>query len=196
MSKTPLPDTAPVVDGALDINQVEKPEEDFVIGTWVPGYSVPVINERAVRAAAGILFLLGAIAWGTALATGSMQWLKPFGFLFVIDMGIRVTLGDKWSPTMMLGRLAVLGQKPEWVGASQKGYAWWLGLFMASTFCALTGFLNAPLGVALMLCGLCLSLLFMEAAFGICVGCKLQALFGKVEPMYCPGGTCQVEDRK
>lgn len=193
MSKTPLPDPALVVEDALDLTGTRKREQDWVIGRMVPGYAVPVINERAVRAAAGILFLLGAIAWGAALATGSMQWLKPFGILFVLDMGVRVTLGDKWSPSMMLGRLAVRGQKPEWVGASQKGYAWWMGLLMASTFCALTGFLNAPLGVALALCGFCLSLLFLETAFGICVGCKLQALFSKTEPLYCPGGTCEVE---
>lgn len=161
------------------------------IGKWVPGYSVPVINERAVRAAAGILFLLGAIAWGTAFATGSVQWLKPFGMFFVFDMALRVGFGDRWSPTMILGRLAVMGQKPEWVGASQKAYAWWLGLGMATAFCASTGFLNAPLGVILSLCGLCLTLLFLETAFGICVGCKLQALFSKTEPMYCPGGVCE-----
>lgn len=167
--------------------------DDWVIGQMVPGYSVPVINERAVRAAAGILFLLGAIAWGVSLASGSSQWLKPFGILFVLEMGVRVTVGDRWSPSMIMGRLAVTGQTPEWVGASQKGYAWWMGLIMASSFCALTGFFNAPLGVALALCGFCLSLLFLEAAFGICVGCKLQSLFGKVEPAYCPGGTCVVD---
>lgn len=194
MSKTPLPDSAFLVGDALDVKDSKKLEQDWVIGQIVPGYSVPVINERAVRAAAGILFLLGAIAWGTALTMGSLQWLKPFGILFVLDMGVRVTLGDKWSPSMLLGRLAVMGQKPEWVGASQKGYAWWMGLLMASTFCALTGFLNAPLGVALTLCGLCLSLLFLETAFGICVGCKLQALFSKTEPVYCPGGTCEVDE--
>ena len=194
MSKTPLPDSAFLVGDALDVKDSKKLEQDWVIGQIVPGYSVPVINERAVRAAAGILFLLGAIAWGTALTMGSLQWLKPFGILFVLDMGVRVTLGDKWSPSMLLGRLAVMGQKPEWVGASQKSYAWWMGLLMASTFCALTGFLNAPLGVALTLCGLCLSLLFLETAFGICVGCKLQALFSKTEPVYCPGGTCEVDE--
>ncbi len=167
-------------------------EQDVVVGKMVPGYLVPVINERAVRASAGILFLAGAIAWGIALATGSINALKPFGIYFVIDMGIRVTLGDKWSPSMMLGRLAVHGQKPEWVGASQKVFAWWLGFGMAATFCATTGYLSAPLWVALALCGLCLSLLFLETAFGICVGCKLQSLFSKQQPMYCPGGTCEI----
>lgn len=167
-------------------DDTEKP----LVGKYVPGYAVSVINERAVRASAGILFLFGAIAWGGALATGSMGWLKPFGFFFVIDMAIRVGIGDKWSPTLALGRLAVLGQKPEWVGASQKLFAWWLGFLMAATFCASTGFFNAPLWVPLMLCGFCLTLLFLETAFGICVGCKLQSVFGKKQPMYCPGGTC------
>lgn len=34
-------------------------EEEPLIGRHVPGYAVPVINERAVRVGAGILFVLG-----------------------------------------------------------------------------------------------------------------------------------------
>ncbi len=171
-------------------NAVQPKEDTPTVGKYVPGYVIPVINERAVRASAGILFLLGVIAWGTAYATGSIAPMRPFGFLFVIDMGIRVGLGDKWSPSMILGRLAVMGQKPEWVGASQKVFAWWLGFGMAATFCAVTGYLNSPVWVALTLCGFCLGLLFLETAFGICLGCHLQRIFSKTDPMYCPGGVC------
>ena len=40
--------------------------DEPAVGRWVPGYDVPVVNERAVRAAAGILLLGGGIAWGLA----------------------------------------------------------------------------------------------------------------------------------
>lgn len=160
------------------------------LGRIVPGYEIPVINERAVRAAAGILFLGGIIAYGFAIVTGSTGPLKPFGMFFIFDMLLRVTVGDRWSPTLGLGRLIVIRQKPEWVGARQKEFAWWLGLMLALISCTTMGLLAAPLWVTLALCGLCLSLLFIETAFGICVGCTLQSLFGKTRPRYCPGDTC------
>ncbi|KAA6436395.1 hypothetical protein FQ330_03040 [Agrococcus sediminis] len=51
------------------------------IGRHLPGYAVPVVDERAVRAAAGLLLLAGGIAFGLAAATGSQAPLQPFGVL-------------------------------------------------------------------------------------------------------------------
>ncbi|MGB4634608.1 MAG: DUF4395 domain-containing protein [Arcanobacterium sp.] len=172
---------------------MSKKEDKTLIGVVKPGYSVPVINERAVRAAAGILFLFGGIAYANAFFTNSIEPLQPFGFVFMVDMLIRVSLGDRWSPVMALGRLAVRGQQPEWVGAPQKEFAWWLGFGLALTSCGAMGFFGAELWVTLALCALCLTLLFLESAFGICVGCQLQSLFGKQPPLYCPGGVCEVD---
>lgn len=160
------------------------------IGDIVPGYGTPVINERAVRASAGILFLLGVIAFTAAVATGSLRPLQPFGMLFLLDMLVRLTVGDRWSPTLALGRLIVRRQAPEWVGAPQKRYAWGLGFGLALISCASFGLLTFPLWVSLVLCGSCLSMLFVETAFGICAGCTLQRMFAKTAPRYCPAGTC------
>ena len=165
-----------------------------LLGKIVPGYDIPVINERAVRAAAGLLFLGGAIAYGFALAAGSTEPLKPFGMFFIVDMALRIIMGDRWSPSLALGRLIVIRQKPEWVGARQKEFAWWLGFGLATISCSSMGLFSAPLWVPLALCGLCLSFIFMEAAFGICVGCSLQKLFDKTPPQYCPGGTCSTDE--
>lgn len=161
------------------------------IGRIVPGYTIPVIDERAVRAAAGLLFLLGGAAFATALFTGSAQPLQPFGMFFMVDMLLRVTAGDRWSPTLMLGRVIVSRQRPEWAGAPQKEFAWWLGFGLALASCTSMGLFTAPLWFTLALCGVCLTLLFLETAFGICVGCALQTRFGKQPPMYCPGNTCE-----
>lgn len=160
----------------------------------VPGYDIPVINERAVRASAGILFLGGAIAYGTAIATDSPDALKPFGMFFIVDMALRIILGDRWSPTLALGRLIVIRQKPEWVGARQKEFAWWMGFGLGTVSCSTMGLFAGPFWLTLALCGLCLSFIFLEAAFGICVGCSLQKLFDKTPPQYCPGGTCNTDN--
>ncbi|WIM68334.1 DUF4395 domain-containing protein [Corynebacterium breve] len=160
------------------------------IGIRLPGYEIPMINERAVRASAGILFLCGGIAFANAYFKQSIQPLQPFGMIFMLDMLIRVTLGDRWSPSMFLGRLAVRNQQPEWVGAPQKKFAWWLGFSLATISCLGMGLLSAPLSLTLALCSVCLVFLFLETSFGICVGCVLQARFSKEAPQYCAGGVC------
>lgn len=162
------------------------------IGRWVTGYSVPVINERAVRAAAALLLLSGVVAWGFTLYTGSMRPLQAFGMFFMFDMLLRVIAGDRWSPSLALGRLIVSRQQPEWVGAPQKAFAWWLGFALALVSCASMGLLLAPLWVTFALCGVCLTLLYLETAFGICVGCALHSACSKSPTQHCPGGTCDV----
>lgn len=166
-----------------------------VVGSIVPGYEIPVIDERAVRAAAGLLFLAGATTFGYTLAAGTPQALQPFGILFMVDMLIRLTLGDRWSPSIAAGRLIVRRQRPEWVGAPQKEFAWWLGLGLAVISCGAMGLFAAPLWVTLALCGLCLALLFLETAFSICVGCALQRLLSRTPPRHCPGDACATGDR-
>ncbi|MEP7765433.1 DUF4395 domain-containing protein [Sanguibacter sp. 25GB23B1] len=162
------------------------------IGVVLPGFTVPVIDERAVRAAAGMLFLAGAVGFGLAAASGTIRPLQPFGMVFLVDMYLRVAVSDRWSPTLALGRLLVRRQHPEWVGAPQKAFAWWLGFALAVVSCASTGLLAAPLGLTLALCAVCLSLLFLEAAFGICVGCTLQRVLTRTPPQHCSGDTCAV----
>ena len=39
----------------------------------------------------------------------------------------------------------------------------------------------------------CLTLLFFEAAFGICLGCKMYEWVVRKPPELCPGGVCAVE---
>jgi hypothetical protein len=41
----------------------------------------------------------------------------------------------------------------------------------------------------------CLSLLFFEAVFGICAGCKIYNFFHKKHAKYCPGNTCDLPNR-
>lgn len=162
-----------------------------IVGRIIPGCSVPVVNERQLRAGAGILFLAGAIASGLALHFSDPTLLQPFGIFFMFDMLARTSLGEKWAPSLVLGGLFVRRQKPEWVGAPQKVFAWNLGFGMALVACASMGLFPGPMWVTLALCGGCLAMLFAETAFGICIGCHLQRLFSRTAPQHCPGGTCE-----
>lgn len=167
-----------------------KADEAPIIGERVDGIDIPVVNERAVRASAGLLFLGGMIAFMIAALTGEYQPLRMFGAVFMIDMTLRLFVGTKLTPSLIIGSLVVRRQRPEWVGAGQKKLAWSIGLGMAFVSCGVMGFLNINNGVTLALCGLCLSLLFIESAFGICLGCELQRAFAKQKPELCAGDTC------
>ncbi|WP_281640577.1 DUF4395 domain-containing protein [Aurantimicrobium minutum] len=159
-------------------------------GEIVEGYNQEVFNEREVRASAGILFLFGFSGFVTVLNTQDFRLVQGFALFFLIDMIIRLVFSPKYSPTMTLGRLAVYWQRPEWVSARPKRLAWGLGFGLALTTCLLMGRLGAPVPVVLTMCGICLSVLFLEAAFGICVGCFLQQRLSNEQPELCPGDTC------
>ena len=44
----------------------------------------------------------------------------------------------------------------------------------------------------MIVCSVCLLLLFFEAAFGICIGCKFYNLLNREKAQLCPGGACEV----
>ena len=162
-------------------------------GEKVEGIDIPVFNERAIRAAAGILFVVGFSAAATAFFTGDMQPLRGFGILFLIDMGIRLTLNHRFAPSMALGSLIVRRQRPEWVGAAQKRLAWGIGFGMAFVGCLGLGFFGLPNALMLSFCAVCLVFLYLETSFGICVGCELYKVFAKTPPELCPGDSCAYE---
>jgi hypothetical protein len=112
--------------------------------------------------------------------------------VFLIDFAIRLFINPLWAPSMILGQWAVARQEPEWVGAPQKRFAWGIGFVLALAMLYLMVLNNVVGPINLLVCGLCLALMFFEAAFGICLGCKLYNLFNKDKAQLCPGGVCEV----
>ena len=168
----------------------------FQFGETNPAYPVPVINEREARAGAGILFFLAIIAFMNAWLSGNFAPTKLLVTGFFADFFLRVLVNPRFSPSLVLGRIAVRNQIPEYVGAPQKRFAWAIGLTLASAMLYLVVFNNVRGPVNIMICALCLLLLFFEAAFGICIGCKVYNFFNKERAQLCPGGVCEVKDRQ
>ncbi len=157
------------------------------------GFDVPVLDEREVRAGAGILFLLALIAFMNSWLVGNFHYTRVFVVAFLIDFIIRVAINPKFSPTLILARFAVRRQEPEWTGAPQKRFAWGIGLTLAATMFYLI-VINEIVGpVNLFVCLFCLLLLFFESAFGICIGCKIYEWAFRKTAQYCPGGVCPIE---
>ncbi len=164
-------------------------------GEDVPGYNIPVLNEREIRAAAGMLFMLMFISIQQA-ATGDFTLLKYSVVLFLTDMLIRVLINPKYSPTLILGRLFVRRQTPEYVGAKQKKFAWKIGIALASIMFVLIVIVNSQSPITGLICFICLIFLFFESVFGICLGCKVYPLLFKDKVQYCPGEVCEIKDRQ
>ena len=164
-------------------------------GENVKGYSIPVLNEREIRAAAGILFLFMFISIQQA-AMGDFLMLKYAVIIFLTDMIIRVFINPNFSPILIIGRLFVRNQVPEYVGAQQKRFAWIIGIILALTMFVLIVILNSFSPITGIICFICLIFLFFESVFGICIGCIFYRWFYKDKAQYCPGEVCEVNERQ
>lgn len=162
-------------------------------GVITPEHEHPVFNERAVRGAAGMLFALGFSGWMLALNTGDFSVLRAFGAFFMIDMFLRLFAGQRFVPSLRSADFLVRKQRPEWVDAKPKQTAWAIGLVMVIIACFMMGWLGMRDEVVLALCGVCMTFLFAEAAFGFCAGCWLHQRFAKEKPQLCSGDVCQFE---
>ena len=164
----------------------------FEFGQQIDGYDVRVLNERAVRASAGILFFLALIAFMNAWLVGNFQPTRVFVVAFLVDFTIRIFINPLLAPSLIVGQWVVRKQQPEYVGAPQKRFAWAIGFALALAMLYLMVLNNVIGPINLIVCGTCLALLFFETAFGICIGCKVYNLFNKENAQLCPGGVCEV----
>ncbi|MEY4736565.1 MAG: hypothetical protein RL302_884 [Pseudomonadota bacterium] len=164
----------------------------FQFGEIRAEYQIPVLNERAVRASAGILFFLAVICFMNAWLTGNFQPTRVFVVSFLIEFTIRIFINPRFAPIMILGEWAVRKQQPEWTGAPQKRFAWAIGFVLAATMFYLVVLNNVIGPINLIVCSLCLILLFFETAFGICIGCNIYNMFNKEKAQLCPGGVCEM----
>jgi len=157
-----------------------------------------VVNENEVRAAAGLTMVIGAVAFGYAYFAKQYVPLQAAASLFFAEFLIRVTAGLRYSPVGIVARAITLGRAPEWVSAKPKRFAWTIGLVMALAMTAITNSgIRGPLPRTM--CLICLALMWMESALGLCLGCKIHGLlvrrgWASKDPEYevCADGSCEV----
>jgi hypothetical protein len=136
-----------------------------------------VVDENEVRAAAGLTMAIGAVAFAYAYFTKQYVPLQVVASLFFLEFLIRVTIGFRYSPGGLVAR-AITSRPPEWVSARPKRFAWSLGLAM--TF-AMTIITNSGIRGLLprTICLICLALMWMESALGLCLGCWIHGLLAR-----------------
>ena len=161
-----------------------------------------VVNEQEARVAAGITSALGAVAFVYANFDKLFWPIRTVSTFFFVDFLLRVTLGLDRSPTGVVSRWLTRRQAPQWVSAKPKRFAWTLGVGMALAMTVVT---NAGVHGLLprTICLVCLTLMWLEAVLGLCLGCELYRLMvrrgwratdGGFE--VCPGGACDLDGRE
>ncbi len=148
----------------------------FQFGETVAGYDIPVLNEREVRAAAGIYLVLMLVAIQKVIFTWEFDVLRYAITIFLADFIIRLFISPRFSPTLILGRLLVRNQNPEYVGAPQKKFAWYIGLVLSSSIFVMLNVFNLHSPIVGLSCFACQIFLLFESCFGICIGCKIYGL--------------------
>jgi hypothetical protein len=156
-----------------------------------------MVNENAVRAAAGLTMVTGAVAFSYAYFDKQFVALQVVASLFFVEFLIRVSVGLRYSPFGALAHAITLRPRPQWVSATPKRFAWTLGLAMAFAMTVITnsgirGYLPRTI------CLICLTLMWLESALGLCVGCKIYGLLARrgwvtVDPgsESCADGYCE-----
>jgi hypothetical protein len=166
-----------------------------MFGERVEGYAIPVVNEREVRAGAGILFFVTLVVF---LGAWHVDLLLPAQMMIIAFFGdflIRV-FNPRYSPSLILGRIAVANQKPEYTAAAPKRFAWTIGLGLATFMLVTLIFMQNMSALNFTICGICIVLLFMESSFGICLGCLIYNKVLGRELELCPGGVCEVRQKE
>ncbi len=179
----------------------------FSYGKVVPNLTLygkpapyPVLNERGVRAGAGLMFALGSFAVFHGFYLSNFQYLKVVVALFFFDFLMKTVVGIRFSPFTQLGELLVSRQEPEYVGAIQKRFAWSMGLVLSGVMVLLLHVFDVRGAANLAICLVCLVFMWLESAVGFCVGC---AVYGRLltagilkQPEHkpvCAGNVCGIE---
>jgi hypothetical protein len=159
-------------------------------------------NEHAVRAAAGLTMAAGAVAFVYAYFAKAYAPIQIVTALFFVEFVARLAFGLARSPIGIVAHWMTRRQAPDWVSAKPKRFAWTLGLAMSLAMTVIT---NSGIRGALPLtiCLVCLTLMWLEAVLGLCLGCEIHRVLvrrgwiGKdAEYEVCTHGACAVEPQR
>ena len=162
--------------------------------------AAPVVNEHVARAAAGMTMVIGGVAFTYAYFERRYLPLQIASILFFAEFAVRLTAGFRtalsgWWPLGDPTRAAVLGV------ARPKQFAWTLGLAMSGAMAVITN-LGIRGWVPRTICLMCLALMWLESALGLCLGCELHGFLvrhgwtrkGRAFEI-CPHGACDPAPR-
>ena len=152
-----------------------------------------MVDENEVRAAAGLTLVIGAVAFAYAYFAKQYLPLQAVASLFFLEFLIRVTAGLRYAPVGVVARALTSTQPPHPVSSAPKRFAWSLGLAMTFAMSIIT---NSGIRGLLprTICLICLALMWLESALGLCLGCKIHGLLLRrgwtIRGIVCADGSC------
>lgn len=180
-----------------------------IYGEQVPGLVVNgkavtagVVDERKVRAAAGLTLVLGAVAFVYAYFAQFYRPIEIVTIIFFVDFVLRVGFGLKYSLTGQAAVLLTWGRPPQWVSAKPKRFAWSIGIVMSLAMVVIT---NSGIRgtLPLTICMICMVFMWLEAVLGLCLGCEIYAFLQRrgwiardAEIEVCADGVCAIEPNR
>ncbi|HAQ38934.1 MAG TPA: DUF4395 domain-containing protein [Saprospirales bacterium] len=174
----------------------------FTFGEYKGDIKYKVLDERQIRASAGILFLIGLFGSINGFMLDNYIVIPYISGFLLLNFLIGVLVNPKFTPSMIIGSFLVRKQSPLYIGAVQKRFAWSMGIALSLTIFILSFYLLNDVQYfqpVCMLCIICLLLIYLEMAFGICVGCWIYKLLLKTkiipepkERPNCMGDACEV----
>ena len=145
----------------------------YALGSQLKGRTPGEIymNENAVRARAGLLNITAWVVFVILLTAEKPLFIAyTVGPLVGWDMLAASIFGlVPLSPYGVLGTLLAWGPKPIWKPAGPKRFAWALGVGMVTACLVLGQFQQRTAAIAVNI--VCITLTWMEAALGFCLGC-------------------------
>ncbi|MFA9390597.1 MAG: DUF4395 domain-containing protein [Prolixibacteraceae bacterium] len=172
-------------------------------GEYNEGNRFKVLDERVMRGSAGIMLLLAIIAFINGFVLNNYIVLPFISGFLALNFLIGIFINPKFSPTVFIAKIFVRKQSALPIGAIQKKFAWSLGLALSSAIFILSLFLLKDVSYfdhVCQLCLICLLFLYLETAFGICMGCKLYRLTIRMkiipapkERPNCMGDSCSID---
>jgi hypothetical protein len=153
-----------------------------IYGETVSGLSIDgkpiragVYDENQVRAAAGVTLALGAFAFVHAYFAKEYLPIQAVTVFFFVEFLVRVAVGLRYSPVGVVAKRLVARRRPHWVSAKPKRFAWTLGLLMSLAMAVITN-VDIRGTLPLTICLICMTLMWLEAVLGLCLGCEIYGL--------------------
>jgi hypothetical protein len=161
--------------------------------------SVALLNERAVRARAGLLFLVPVILLFIRIDHGNHDQLIvdainnsivereydhafAHSLIFFVMYEMLVAMFVKTSHlslSSLLGVMFTFKQKPLYQPMQPKIFAWFIGLVLA-VLCQISLYYTVMQSIAFYFLAACLLFMWLESVCGICIGCKIYNYFARI----------------
>ncbi len=178
----------------------------------IAGSTIPYINERALRARAGLMFLIPVILLFIRLdhgdhnemivnvisgVTGTREYSHTFAYALIFFVMYEM-ITPMFVKTAHLSMTSVLGvfftrkQQPIYQVMRPKVFAWGIGLILA-ILCQISLYYTVMQSIAFYFLATCLLFMWLETACGICAGCYLYYILVRAGIIKDKCDTCGME---